>query len=73
MLHTASDYAHRVVEGTLLADDDVGRKIADTSDEVGRAPVKSGPDGGGGVDAASILGTVLKRASRARGNYVSVP
>jgi len=36
MLETASDYVHRVVDGSLPADDDVGRQIADTLSSVPR-------------------------------------
>lgn len=36
MLETASDYVHRVVDGKLPADDDVGRRIADTLSSVPR-------------------------------------
>lgn len=36
MLETASDYVHRVVDGSVPADDDVGRQIADTLSSVPR-------------------------------------
>lgn len=36
MLETASDYVHRVVDGSVPPDDDVGRQIADTLSSVPR-------------------------------------